>query len=505
MTLEFSFKYLANNEIFEYLLRFYARNYVFDLQKEKDTYTLKISGEEEDLKEFCDTLSKMSYSVFLKNFDVKASQDFTPKKSEEKTYEKYSLLTHLNANAYSQNENLCENEWGVFCESELKFGENFEKITKENFNHFLTKSLETLRDNQVIYLKNHKGIYEISLFSKDFKGDFLMPSRVEALRSIFVCNDTILKLLASVEKPLMSLKISAVFRQNHHLIFNEFKVKLADDIFLYALGLKLFDEDYQFLSFKKVQKLSEEFELLNYEEQVVVLRGFDFIDKKARDLIFTKQDKNMARLSYLASLEGENTLILELSEDYEDILLLNKELNLLKLNLPKHSKEIYEEIEKDEVGSRLLANFQKEFVLLNEPLKTQNNFFSLFGILGRILDLKPSLNEAAFELLALADSAKIPRGVKIDYRLKDNKEFDYTRTLRSAMSFMLAGVEKNNIAYGAVESLGYFLRDTYDELRDKKQVDKALVSGSLFSHKSLLKITLKHLKNSKVSDVPLYI
>ena len=213
----------------------------------------------------------------------------------------------------------------------------------------------------------------------------------------------------------------------------------------------------------------------------------------------------MARLSYLASLEGENTLILELSEDYEDILLLNKELNLLKLNLPKHSKEIYEEIEKDEVGSRLLANFQKEFVLLNEPLKTQNNFFSLFGILGRILDLKPSLNEAAFELLALADSAKIPRGVKIDYRLKDNKEFDYTRTLRSAMSFMLAGVEKNNIAYGAVESLGYFLRDTYDELRDKKQVDKALVSGSLFSHKSLLKITLKHLKNSKVSDVPLYI
>ncbi|MBS4240521.1 hypothetical protein [Campylobacter vulpis] len=503
MTLEFNFTYLANNEIFEYLLKFYAKNYHFEFKKEEENYTLKISGEEEELKDFCDILSKMSYSVFLKDFEVKAAQDFTPKKSEEREYQTYALLTHLNANAYDKNGFLCENEWGVFCESELKIGKNFERITKENFNFFLEKSLKLLKNHQSIYLKNHSGIYAISLFAKDFKGDFLMPCKLEDLRSIFVCNDQILKLLASVEKPLISLKINAAFRQKHALNFNEFKVKLADDLFLYALGLKF--EDTHFLSFKKLESFNEEFELLNYEERLVVLRGFDFVAKRARELIFSKEDKNMAKLSYLASLEGENALILELSEDYEDILLLNRELNLLNLKLPKHSKELYEEIRKDEIGSRLLTNFQKEFALLDEALETQNNFFSLFGILGRILDLKPTLREAAFALLALADSAKIPRGVKIDYRLKENKEFDYTRTLRSAMSFMLAGVEKNNIAYGAVESLGYFLRDTYDDLREKKQVDKALISGSLFSHKSLLKITLKHLKNSKLSDVPLYI
>lgn len=96
--------------------------------------------------------------------------------------------------------------------------------------------------------------------------------------------------------------------------------------------------------------------------------------------------------------------------------------------------------------------------------------------------------------------------MKIDFRFKENgKEFDYTRTLRSTMSFMLAGVEASNIAYGAVESLVYFLRDFYDELREKGLAEFAIISGSLFECKSLTKNTLKHLKNCKVSDVPLFI
>ncbi|ECL2933929.1 hypothetical protein FSR89_10445, partial [Campylobacter jejuni] len=220
-------------------------------------------------------------------------------------------------------------------------------------------------------------------------------------------------------------------------------------------------------------------------------------------LIFSKEDKNMARISYLVSRYKEKAFILELSKDYEDILLINKELNLLKLCLPKHSKELYEEIKKDEIGARLLENFNKEFPLLDENFKLQNNFYSLLGLLGRVLNLGRNLQESASELLKIADESKMPRGVKIDYRLKEDKSFDYTRTLRSAMSFMLAGVDSANIAYGAVESLAYFLRDTYDELREKKQSDLALISGSLFEHKSLLKNTLKHLKNCQLSDVPL--
>ena len=145
MILEFNFTYLANNEIFEYLLCFYAKNYHFEFKKERENYTLKISGEEEELKEFCNTLSKMSYSVFLKDFEVKAASDLNFLKSEEREYEKYPLLTHLNAKAYQENSILIENEWGIFCESELKINDIFVKITKENFNTFLEESLKKIK------------------------------------------------------------------------------------------------------------------------------------------------------------------------------------------------------------------------------------------------------------------------------------------------------------------------------------------------------------------------
>ncbi len=469
MTLDFDFIYNADNDIFEYLLRFYAKNYNYILSKEENTYHFSIDADEENLKTFCDSLNFMSHSVFLKKFDVKAGQGFNPCIPEDKEFSRFSYITHLNSNAYQEKKLLNKNEWGVFCECEFSSNlSEFEKINEENFNTFLNLAFDLLSQEKKIYLKDKNGIYEFSLFKNEFIGDFLLPCDIKAINSVFVCSNENLKLLASLEKPLMKLRLNAMFRKNHNLDFNDFYISALD-------------------------------------EQVVVLEGFEFINAKARELIFSKEDKNMARISYLVSRYKEKAFILELSKDDEDILLINKELNLLKLCLPKHSKELYEEIKKDEIGARLLENFSKEFPLLDENFELQNNFYSLFGLVGRVLNLGKNLQESVSELLKIADESKMPRGVKIDYRLKEDKSFDYTRTLRSAMSFMLAGVDSANIAYGAVESLAYFLRDTYDELREKKQSDLALITGSLFEHKSLLKNTLKHLKNCQLSDVPLRI
>lgn len=66
MTLDFDFIYNADNDIFEYLLRFYAKNYNYTLSKEKNTYHFSIDADEENLKTFCDSLNFMSHSVFLK-------------------------------------------------------------------------------------------------------------------------------------------------------------------------------------------------------------------------------------------------------------------------------------------------------------------------------------------------------------------------------------------------------------------------------------------------------
>ncbi|AXP08775.1 hypothetical protein N4T57_05675 [Campylobacter hepaticus] len=506
MILEFDFIYSANNDIFEYLLRFYAKDYHYALEKQGDTYRFVIEGDEEKLKLFCDSLKLMSHSIFLKKFDVKIGEKFSSSCIEDQDFLKFSYITHLNSSAYQEKKVLSKNEWGVFCESYFSSDlKEFHCIDETCFNVFLDQAFSLLLKDKSIYIKDKKGIYELALFKDDFTCDFLVPCDIKAINSAFICSNENLKFLASLEKPLIKLRLNAMFRKNHNLKFHDFKIRLAQDLFCFALGFKLFEDGYKFLSVKKIKEYEKDFQIVPLDNQFVVLEGFEFINIKAKELIFSKEDKNMARISYMLSLYGEKAFILELSKNYEDILLVNKELNLLQLSLPKDSKELYDEIKKDEIGAKLLENFAKEFPLLNEDFILKNNFYSLFCLVGRVLNLDTNLQKAGEELLKIADESKMPRGVKIDYRLKENKSFDYTRTVRSVMSFMLAGVDSLNIAYGVVESLAYFLRDTYDDLRDKNLSELALISGSLFEHKALLKNTLKHLKNCQLSNVPLRI
>ncbi|EAJ9198582.1 hypothetical protein BZ274_10540, partial [Campylobacter coli] len=102
-----------------------------------------------------------------------------------------------------------------------------------------------------------------------------------------VCSNENLKLLASLEKPLMKLRLSAVFRKNHDLDFNKFKLRLAQDLFSFALGLKLWQNEYKFLSVKKIKEFQKDFYITTLDNQIVVLEGFEFINPRARELIFS--------------------------------------------------------------------------------------------------------------------------------------------------------------------------------------------------------------------------
>ena len=530
MLLKFDFVYESENDFFEYLLNFYAKNLTFCVERGENRLILKAQGDENELKAFCDSFESLPNSVFVRDFNVKVLENESLKPSETRQdFAKKDFLTSLNSSTYQEKGALIENEWGEFvCES-LCFDEsaNFEPITKANFNELLDKSLDILSKGRTFFVKNALGICEVGLFKSEFLNScdfakensrqnsilppnsqekFLMATEIKALKTAFVCSNDNLKLLASLEKPLIKLRFSAIFRQNRGLKINEFKVKLPHNLFFFALGARLFERGENFLAFTRRENSEDEFELYECEKRLVVLRGLSFINKRARELILSKDDKNMARISYILSRFKKSALLLELSQSYDDILLIDKERNMLNLSLPRSAGQIYADICADEVGKRLFDNFKLNFQLLSGEFELKNNFFSLLGLVGLTLGLGKTVKTAALRVLELSDATKIPRGVKIDYRYKENsKEFDYTRTLRSAMSFMLAGVEAENIAYGAVESLSFFLRDFYDELREKKLVEIAIISGSLFESKALTKNTLKHLKDCKVSDVPLWI
>ena len=584
MVLKFEFEYVSDNDFFEFLLCFYARNLKFSLEKRANAIIFKVQGVENEINAFCASLESLPNSVFVRDFSVKVleNEGVTPSEIKE-NFAKKDFLTSLNSKAFLENGALLENEWGEFVNDSISFdgGASFSPINRENFKAVLDESLAVLSVRRGFLVKNERGVCEVGLLSvglqKDFlnsqefakqnskqekaglensaqngvsslnlRDKFLMATEIKALKTAFVCSNDNLKLLASLEKPLMRLRFSAIFRNNHDLKISEFRLKLPHNLFFFALGERLFGRGENFLTFTKRENLGDEFEIYELNKELIVLRGLDFINERAKKLILSKDDKNMARISYILSRFDKSALLLELSQSYDDILLIDKERNLLNLSLPRSAKQIYADICADEVGQRLFDNFRLNFKLLSGEFELKNNFFSLLGLVGQLLELnekipknstlqlnkdikipknellspnkndktlknKPltpdnSIQAAARRLLELADKSKMPRGVKIDYRVRENsKDFDYTRTVRSVMSFMLAGVDGENIAYGAVESLAYFLRDFYDELREKGLVECAIISGSLFESRALAKNTLKHLKNSKASDVPLWI
>lgn len=508
MLLEFKFEYVSENDFFEYLLRFYAKNLNYELVKSPSTLILTLQGSEKEITSFCDTLETLPNSVFLRDFSVKAleNKSIQPNTTNKK-FAKKDFLTSFNLNAYRQNGELKDNEWGEFANDELSFdGKIYQKLTKANFNTLLNESIAKLTNSQSIFVKNECGIYEVGAMNELWNADFAMATDIKAIKNAFVCTNEKLKLLASLEKPLISLHFSAPFRNANALKSSEFRLKLPHNLFFFALGARLFENNINFLAFTKSENLGDEFEVMECEKRLIVLRGLNFINQKAKELILSKDDKNMARISYILSRFDEGALVLELSQRYDDMLLVDKGTNLLGLNLPRNATQLYEEICADETGQRLYENYKQKFALLQGEFEVKNNFFSLLGLVGQMLRLDESAPKAAKKLLALSDSARLVRGVRIDFRFKENsKEFDVARTLRSVMSFLLAGVEAQNIAYGAVESLAFFLRDFYDELQSKNIARCAIISGSLFECKSLTKNALKHLKNCVVCDVPLWL
>ncbi|MBF7046304.1 hypothetical protein IY974_06995 [Campylobacter volucris] len=505
MILELTFNYRSKNDIFEYLLYYYAKNFTFNFEQKDEKIVIKVKGEKEQLQTFCENLEKISHSVFLDKFDLKViEEEFEFIDKAKKDFTKRAFLTRVNANAYAQGE-LIENEWGIFVEEEFKIENEFVKITKENFQNLLQKALEKLKNKEYIEFKNHKGIYAFEIFNEKLD-DFLMPSDPKHINAFFSCNNEQFKILAGVEKPLMKLKFNAIFRQNHDLKEDYFKVKFYDNLFIFALCYELEKEGIKFLNFKKLECFEDDFEVVLIEKNMFVLRGFDYILPEFKNLIFQKEDKNYARIScILSDFKDKKPLLLELSKKYDDIILLDKEINLLKLNLPKSFDEFYELASKDDTAKRLLENYQKEFTLPKMNLNLNHNFFGIFCMVGVILDLDNDLTQAGLKLLHLADESKMAKGVRIDFKFNEEKEFDYTKTLRSVMSFKLAGVEEQIIALGVVESLVYFLRDLFDDLKAKEQADCVVLSGSLFEHKSLSKNIFKHIPFFKISDVPLWI
>ncbi|NLC28271.1 MAG: hypothetical protein GX780_05800, partial [Campylobacteraceae bacterium] len=100
----------------------------------------------------------------------------------------------------------------------------------------------------------------------------------------------------------------------------------------------------------------------------------------------------------------------------------------------------------------------------------------------------------------LLDNASLFGGLKgprIDYlQIGDSLrgEIDALRLVRSGMSYHLAGLDDLTLSYGYIDSLGYFISDTLDKIKEEFKTTHLALSGALFENSRLSEITARHSK-----------
>ncbi|WP_459880559.1 hypothetical protein [Campylobacter concisus] len=454
----------------------FLRSLVGDLKHsvrcENDQICLKVSGSNEQLSALADRASViLPYSLFIKHSEVDAADELD--EAGEIKEVKFGTLSPSQAAAFLANGKAILNESGVLCESKFD-GE----ITFDNFNEKLKTCLNLLKNGKSVYIEQDENLYEISLGVK-FDANFLMPVNLKQLPKIFIADDRAQIALASFEKPLLALKTTAIYRQNHEDAPLFFDVMAPNDLFLYALCEQLNQDGFSFLSVKVKEQKSALSRLALLENSALLSPFF-----------YTKDMK--FELSYLS----EVALGLKFSKFSDDeICLLSKSSKTQLLFLPKFSsfEEIYELIRAEEGGERLLESFSKERALPSGKFSSNTSFFSLFCIAGRLLGLSDEFKKAGENLLLMASDFSGQKGVRIDYKMKDDFGLDGVKFVKSIISFILAGAGEKNISFGCTESLAHFLSDFSYEKRDKFKIKNVTLSGDLFYNKVVSNLIKKHL------------
>ena len=171
------------------------------------------------------------------------------------------------------------NESGVLCESKFE-GE----ITLDNFNEKLKTCLNLLKNGKSICVEQDENLYEISL-GVNFDANFLMLVNLKQLPKIFIADDRALTFLASFEKPLLVLKTTAIYRQNHEDAPLFFDVMAPNDLFLYAVCEQLNKENFGFLSVK-VKEQKNALSRLTLLESSAVLSPFFYTKNEEFELSY---------------------------------------------------------------------------------------------------------------------------------------------------------------------------------------------------------------------------
>jgi len=323
--------------------------------------------------------------------------------------------------------------------------------------------------------------------------------------------------LGAMEKPLVKLKKKIQFSMDHEEVESDLlRFKLPDDFVLHLLMEELhdigidaifiteeeIDADESFILVESEENF-EPIEVVASENNVAIVSGEKGLPKFS---VYT-QEVNPGMGSFFSvikehQLNDENVAGLNLSKEFNNTLLVHGQkygtIEYLSFNFEFDSmQEIFDKIiATNDSGKKIVENFKAQFPEHFDSfikIKFNNktfNIFKLWGIVSIVLDYTNTkdLLEAAQKLEENAMSFLGTKGPRIDYKLHNVKgkvEFDPLMTIRTAMSFKLAGVDPLMLSYGVIESFLEFLANELDEVKQSMDITAVTVTGSLLGNKHM--------------------
>lgn len=517
MVLQFKFKYISSDKTLAKFLDYTARQFdcEYKILKDLDFVYIFIKADDEIIEEFSEALSyylPMSLYYYDLQIDVVEQFPFIDSVSLEQD----KLISFCpSCLKQVENEN-SSNYYNAFKSCEICDGfENgsfiFEGVQVESNIELFENLASLINDGQKIKIKTLSGDFVFSKLNDLNTSTNLLVTNLRNISSLVVENKTDIVALASIEKPSVDFKINEIYKIKNNVLKSDINIRYANDLTLFLLSLQLQkynidflnieDEKTEFNYFLDVKENIKREKFLDipkvkcYENKKIFIESQSY--SKNLDLLYNKfQEKNK---SHFMTVLAENNLFEKsilnfyISTKNDDGLSFYSTkfdglIDIVKpFDLPKSVEEIFVLIEKTEGGKRLVSNYKKKFLddytkAINTDISIyhKNSFYNYWQIVRVVLNFKNDILENAKRCL-------LEKGPRIDYKLIDNeklhnREFDYIKLIKSAISFKIAGVEEETISLGYIESLAHFIANEVDTINSMYEVDGVSLCGDMFTY-----------------------
>lgn len=535
MTLKFTFFYKDSNlNYFLNVILKVAKNYNIKSAYEISDENLYFFASGENLQDFANALERaIPMSLYFKIKDVelcKKDIDFNANLQDCEIF----MIDEINAIKNPQSPHFCN----IFTHNDIKiFYNDFKNATlnksdsnkiidsKESLKNVLVDIADLLQNGHIATLQTNKGKIALSLkatFPSDLDNtqntlktrtmqntinsanfDYILANDIASVELFSRASKDEIEKLASFEKPIINLNIKDVFIDELHCKNANFI--LPYDIILYCLSGILLERGILFVFIKKIESmmLNLSYDLRETSEffEIVVGANGTFLKKNILDssvsfdrflaINFKDFGGDSAKKDdvFIAYISSNNPTFIAKSSD---------NMPFVNINFDKNPKNILQKIASLENGDKLIANFTNSFreqialidSLDSTPQFTQN-ILDIFEVAAIFLGCEADKNI----ILNYAQSYLRSIGPKVDFK---NIEIDGTLiyneilTIRSIMSFCLAGVEKEVLCFGIVESLVDYLILFFRKAQERFYIKNIGIVGDMFANKIFFdKITRK--------------